>query len=482
MTCFAPRRKDFQLDPTIAIRSQMLATLMAALEIAPARTGGQDTRAQTLTGRLTRIEADGTAEMNVGGKLVSLAVRPEALERAKAALGSLVTLSLETSPENGAIQARIVNVADPAKANLPGSAPEAAQAAKPANASADPPRSLQPAPPAAEPPPATRLALSQMVARASATQREMGPLFAVARQLVDPAIFTALPPQMRQNVAHLLSLRLPEFALSQPAGQAGEALSQAVSRSGLTHEARLATGLPQQAAMASGDLKSALLQLLGAANALKAAPVDDVMPARRMSPAIEPVQPSSPPPHRDATPRGQAPAEMSMNALGDSIQEVVGTLARQAEGTLDRMRLMQNASLPDAKPQADISANPQQRWHVEIPMALPDGRTQVLPLRIERETPRRGAAKGDSPSWRVQFALDGEPMGAIQAIVTWRMRQIGVSIFAERLETREALRAQASHLRRNLDRMGVEGVEIDIAAGHAPETKPVTGRLLDQVT
>jgi hypothetical protein len=62
------------------------------------------------------------------------------------------------------------------------------------------------------------------------------------------------------------------------------------------------------------------------------------------------------------------------------------------------------------------------------------------------------------------------------------MRQIGVSIFAERPATREALRAEAAQLRRNLDRAGVEGIEIDIAAGHAPEAKPATGRLLDQVT
>jgi hypothetical protein len=460
----------------------MLATLMAALEIAPARTGIADARGQTLTGRLTRLEPDGAAEMNVGGKLVSLAIRPEALERAKAALGAFVTLKLETSPENGTTQARIIDAVGSAKANSPGSTSDVSSQPKLAQVSADAPPALQGSPQPAPPPLATRIALSQAVAKATTGQTELGPLFAGAEKLAQPASFATLPQHLRQTVAQLLNLRLAETALSQPARQAGEALSVAVAHSGITHEARLATGLPQQTLLAGGDLKSALMQLLGVANALKSAPAEDAPPQRQMLPAVEPVQPSSPPPHRDASPRGQPPADLPVGPMGADLQEVAGTLARQAEGALDRVRLLQAASLPDVRPQGELAANPQQRWHVELPMVLPDGRTQVLPLRIEQEAPRRAATLGQTPGWRVQFALDGEPMGAIQAIVTWRMRQIGVSIFAERPETREALRAEACHLRRNLDRAGVEGIEIDIAAGHAPEPKLATGRLLDQVT
>jgi hypothetical protein len=459
----------------------MLATLMAALEIAPARTGGTEARAQTLTGRLTRLEADGRAEMNVGGKMVSLAIRPEALERAKAALGALVTLKLEESPENGAIQARIVDSGGPSRQNAIASTPQPLLSEKPVSATPDARQASQIPTPSGQAPMATRLALSQAVAQASTGQSELGPLFAGAERLAGPANFATLPPTMRQTVAQLLNLRLDEAALSQPARQAGEALAQAVSRSGLMHEARLATGSLQQAMLAGGDLKSALMQLLAVTNALKTAPSDDPQPARQPPPA-EPVQPASPPPHRDSAPRGQPPADLPISQPGTEIHEAAATLARQAEGALDRVRLLQAASLPDVKPQGEPASGPPQRWHVELPMALPDGRTQVLPLRIEREASRRAGATGQAAGWRVQFALDGEPMGAIQAIVTWRMRQIGVSIFAERPATREALRAGASHLRRNLDRAGVEGIEIDIAAGHAPEPKHATGRLLDQVT
>jgi hypothetical protein len=455
---------------------------MAALEISPARAGGAEARAQTLTGRLTRLESDGAAEMNVGGKLVSLAIRPEALERAKAALGALVTLKLETWPENGAIQARIVEAGGPAKANSPGSPPEPKQMAKLAPASGDISSSPHGASQAVAQPLATRLALSQAIGRASAGQTELGPLFAGAAQLAESSSFAALPASLRQTVAQLLNLRLDEGALSRPLEQAGEALSAAVARSGIAHESRLATGLPQQAMLAGGDLKSALMQLLGVANALKATPSDDAPQQRQTLPGVEPIQPSSPPPHRDASPRGQPPADMPESPFGADIQETAGTLARQAEGALDRVRLLQVASLPDARPQGEPAANPQQRWHVELPMAMADGRTQMLPLRIERENPRRAVPPGQAPGWRVQFALDGEPLGAIQAIVTWRMRQIGVNLFAERPATREALRAGAVDLRRNLDRAGVEGIEIDISAGQAPEPKPATGRLLDQVT
>jgi hypothetical protein len=469
------------LDPTIAIRSQMLATLMAALEISPVPAGGPEGRAQTLTGRLTRLDADGGAQMNVAGKLVSLAIKPEALERAKAALGALVTLRVESSPENGAIQARFVDKPASALPNVPRSSGEALGTEKPAIT----PPELRQSPQVASQPPGpspARLALAQAVARASAGQSEFGPVFAGAARLAEPDLFATLPPSLRQTVALILNLRLDEAALSQPPEQAGEALSRAVSLAGLAHEARLATGMPLQAQLAGGDLKSALMQLLGVATALRSAPADDAPPPRQILMAVEPVQPGSPPPHRDASPRGQPPVDIAMEAPGVDIPEIAATLARQAEGALDRMRLLQAASLPDVKPQGELAANPQQRWHVELPMALPDGRTQMLPLRIEREAPRRAATQGQAPGWRVQFALDGEPMGAIQAIVTWRMRQIGVSIFAERPATREALRAEASRLRRNLDRSGVEGIEIDIAAGSAPERKPATGRLLDQVT
>jgi hypothetical protein len=460
----------------------MLATLMAALEISPARIGGTEARAQILTGRLTRLEADGAAQMNVAGKLVSLAIRPEALEAAKAALGALVTLKLEHSPENGAIQARFLDRSASDAPGAPTSPGEAVRTQRPAVL----PPEMRPSPQGASQPPgpspAGRLALAQAVAQASAGQSELGPLFAGAARLAAPDLAATLPPALRQQVAQLLELRLDEAALSQPAKQAGEALSQAVSRSGLAHETRLATALPQQAMLAGGDLKSALMQLLGVANAVKSAAIENAPPPRQMPMAVEPAQPVSPPPHRDSSPRGQPPVDMPPDAPGADIHEVAATLARQAEGALDRVRLLQAASLPDAKPQGELAASPQQRWHVELPMAMADGRTQMLPLRIEREAPRRAAAQGQAPGWRVQFALDGEPLGAIQAIVTWRMRQIGVSIFAERPATRDALRAEASHLRRNLDRVGVEGIEIDIAAGHAPEPKPATGRLLDQVT
>jgi hypothetical protein len=485
VTRFAPRRKDFQLDPTLAIRSKMLASLMAALEIAPARAAGGEQGAKTLTGRLTRLEADGAAELKIGGQTVSLAIRPEAFARAQAALGSLVALKIEISPDSGEIQARFIGNGAPEgpdSSSLP-----AAQASplRQATAPAQPPHATPAAPPA---PPAQRLnaapqlALSQAVARASASQLEMGPLFAVASQLAEPATLALLPPQMRQQVAHLLNLRLEETALSQPSPQAGKALSEAVARSGVTYEARLATGAPPQTATVGADLKSVLMQLLGVANSLKSPPADDAPPARGMPPAVDPVQPASPPPHRDAAPRGQPPTDMPASFQGAEMQEAVATLARQAEGALERVRLLQAASLPDAKPQGEIAANQQQRWHFELPMALSDGRTQILPLRIEREAARRQAMQGESPGWRVHFALDGEPLGAIQAVVTWRMRQIGVSIFAARADTREALRAQAGDLRRGLDRAGIEGVEIDIAAGRAPEPKPATGRLLDQVT
>lgn len=463
----------------------MLATLMAALEGASSA-GPDGARAQTVTGRLTRLDADGSAELVVGGKALALAIQPQALRQAQAALGSVITLILDRADEDAPILARITpNRSDGAARTAPASASGAAAA---------PPRpeGAQPQLPPSDADvlsPAARAALAQAVGRAGGAQAPIGPLFASLRGLGEPAMLATLPPPLQRAVAQALSLPLDTDAFMAAAKAAPEAaggmLADAVARAGVSHEARLASAMPQQAALAATDLKSALTQLLSAIAAL--APKTDGRPtpqhpaAGQAMPADAPPAPAAAPPHRDAAPRGQPALEPDRSLAQADLKELSATLARQAEGALERVRLLQAASLPEARPMADSPA-PQQRWHVELPMMLPDGRTQMLPLRIEREAARRSAARAEGATWRVRFALDGEPLGAVAALVTWRMRQIGVTIFAEREETRRVLRAEAAELRRGLDHAGVEGIEIDITSARPAEPAATPGRLLDRVT
>ncbi|MGL4728419.1 MAG: flagellar hook-length control protein FliK [Bosea sp. (in: a-proteobacteria)] len=453
---------------------------MAALEINPIK-GIDGARAQTLSGQLTRLDADGSAELTTAGRTVSLSIQPEALARAQAALGSHITLKIEAQSQSGLIQARIIDVGESAGQGAAATRAQAAQSSSGASqVGAGPPQGLQDSIA-----PAARMALAQSVARASANQTPLGPLYASLEGIAASDVLASLPASAQRAVARALDLRLDADTLNQEHARAGSALGEAVARSGLGHEARLASALPQQAGLAAADLKSALTQLISSLAALTQTP-EDAQTSRSYPPPnsgnSDANLPTSIPPHRDAAPRGQAPLESNMALASADTKEIAATLARQAEGALDRVRLLQAASLPEAKAFIDPAAQPPQRWHLELPMMLPDGRTQILPLRIEREAARRNAAGQDGATWRVRFALDGEPLGAVAAIVTWRMRQISVSIFAEREDTRSILRAEAAALRHNLDHAGVDDIEIDIASGRPVEPKPLPGRLLDRVT
>ncbi len=329
-----------------------------------------------------------------------------------------------------------------------------------------------------------------MTGRASAGQSAMGPLFASLEGLDSTKVLARMPPEIRQAAMQLLGLRLEAPDLAAAPEALRDTLRSAVARAGVMHEAQLATGAPMQAISAAGDLKSGLVALLGALAALKEAPEPGTLPANAASgrlpdaPQAASQTAPAPPPHRDAAPRGQAPLAPDVTLAQAAPEEIAATLTRQAEGALDRLRLLQAASLPPegTKPMADPGLAQPQRLHVELPMALADGRTQMLPLVIEREGGGRQALAREAIGWRVRFALDGEPLGAIHAIVTWRMRQIGVHVFAEREATWAALRATAPELRAHLDRAGIEGIEIDIASGRPPETRAMPGRFLDRVT
>jgi hypothetical protein len=174
----------------------------------------------------------------------------------------------------------------------------------------------------------------------------------------------------------------------------------------------------------------------------------------------------------------QAIAEPSLHA-GDSQLTVTQTLLEQTDAALDRITLSQYGSLPldPARPDAAQGS----RWVTEIPLAFQQG-TAILPLRIEQEPARRGPAGVEAPVWRLRFALDVEPMGPLQGIVTLQGRSVGVTLWAEREETSRLLRGVTPDLKAALLQAEFDNGSVDVHTGHPQVMQPTAGQFLDRLS
>ncbi|VVT45660.1 conserved hypothetical protein [Bosea sp. EC-HK365B] len=181
-------------------------------------------------------------------------------------------------------------------------------------------------------------------------------------------------------------------------------------------------------------------------------------------------------PPRDGLLTPQPAAEPSLTSAARPAA-IAQTLFGQAEAALDRIALAQYASLPPEA--ARLDQQPPARWLTEIPLALPNG-TAVLPLEIERDPPQSGSATPEAPLWRVRFALDVEPLGALQGVVTLQGRAIGVSFWAEREDTSRLLRQATPDLETSLLRSRFDSAEFEVFTGHPQQAKAAAGQFLDR--
>ncbi|MGX1742936.1 flagellar hook-length control protein FliK [Bosea sp. NPDC055353] len=382
--------------------------------------------------------------------------------------------------------------------------PAAAQASVPAPATAAPaspalagqaPASTPPATStatAAVPPAAFPAIPSAAIARAIAgpllgpvLQRQAGlaPLFANLRALAQGTISLALPKTLPPTIQQVLAQAVP--AERQAPTAAG--LKQAFQASGLFLDTRQAAGLPQPR---QGDLKAGLQALretlLPIIDALSPDPKagrqeqGNGQAVDRQADLASTDQPARlAPPRRDGPLAPQPAVEPTLHPAEKPLA-IAETLLDQTEAALDRIKLAQYASLPLEPTRQDGTQAPQ-RWLAEIPIAFHQG-TAILPLQVERDTPRRNAQGASLPLWRIRFALDVEPMGPLQGVVTLQGRDVGVSIWAEREETSQLLRGAAPGLEGALlDADFASGV-IDIHTGQPHVMQPTAGQFLDRLS
>ncbi|BCB19013.1 flagellar hook-length control protein FliK [Bosea sp. ANAM02] len=311
-------------------------------------------------------------------------------------------------------------------------------------------------------------------------QAGLAPLFANLRAIAQGSISLALPKTLPPAIQQVLAQAMP--AERQPPTAAK--LKEAFQASGLFFDARQAAALP---APRQGDLKAGLQALretlLPIIDALspdpKASRHEHAGAEQLADPAATDQLARLAPPRRDGPLSPQPAVEPSL-APGEKPLAIAETLLDQTEAALDRIKLTQYASLP-LEPARQDGAQPAQRWLAEIPLAFQQGIT-MLPLQVERDAPRRDAKGVSPPLWRIRFALDVEPMGPLQGVVTLQGRDVGVSIWAEREETSQLLRGAAPGLEGALLDADFASGAVDIHTGQPRVMQPTAGQFLDRLS
>lgn len=348
-----------------------------------------------------------------------------------------------------------------------------------------------------DPPISPRALAGPLLGQAIGRQDSLAPLFANLRQLANGSVSLALPKPLMQAVEQILAQAVP----AERRLLTTDVLRTAIARSGLFLEAREAAAVPTRPTEGAGpataamppqlDLKASLralkdmLQPLIAPETAHASPAeaDHASPVRTAAGEAYAANQEQQgtrlaPPRRDGTLTPQPIAEPSLAAAEKPVV-IAQTLLEQTEAALDRLKLAQFASLPPEGLRAETQQNA--RWLTEIPLAFQAG-TAILPLQIERDPPQRGAANPEAPIWRMRFALDVEPMGPLQGVVTLQGRAVGVSLWAEREETSQALRGAVPDLQAALTNAQFEDGIVDIHTGQ-PQARPAAaGQFLDRLS
>ncbi|WP_454656106.1 flagellar hook-length control protein FliK [Bosea beijingensis] len=312
-------------------------------------------------------------------------------------------------------------------------------------------------------------------------QAGLAPLFANLRAIAQGSISLALPKTLPPAIQQVLAQAVPAERQAPTAAK----LKEAFRASGLFLDARQAAALP---APRQGDLKAGLLALretlLPIIDALSPDPKasrHEHGPDQAADPQASSTDqsPRLAPPRRDGPLAPQPAVEPSLTP-GEKPLAIAETLLDQTEAALDRIKLTQYASLP-LEPARQDGTQAGQRWLAEVPLAFQQG-VSMLPLQVEREPPRRDAQGVSPPVWRIRFALDVEPMGPLQAVVTLQGRDVGVSIWAEREETSQLLRSAAPGLEGALLDADFASGAIDIHTGQPRVMQPTAGQFLDRLS
>lgn len=253
-------------------------------------------------------------------------------------------------------------------------------------------------------------------------QNGYAPLLATLGALARRPVLRELPPAVRSALAMLdQSLRTPADITR------GEGLREAIKRSGVFFESRLAGPLGNLAVLAEDDWKGALLRLAALLEQQATAP---------------------PPPNRgDTAPpllqRGlhaQPRLPVPLAPEDDGVNALLGRLHGDVKAALARVEVAQ----------LEASASPVPAWMIEIPLQGEDGR-DVLQIQLEYTADLADGSQG----WTLGFALDLPALGPLQGELQLREPRLAVRLWVQRAEAAQQLERQFVPLRQRLAACGV---------------------------
>lgn len=299
--------------------------------------------------------------------------------------------------------------------------------------------------------PLTNTVIKDAAARLVSQQSGLAQLFANLEAAVARA---DLPQAVRAAAQTVLSLRMD-------AGNA-DALKLAMLKSGLFTEAMLAAGIAP-----SGNIKTALLLLRQTLQGW----LGSSAPETRADPQL-------PPPHRGAAPLAQQPATPSITILDTRAAGI--QLLAETGGALARQTLLQIASLPDAAaPQKPSDAPP--KLTMDIPLATPLG-TAIVQLQIEHDEERQDGETNSEKTWRINLAIDIEPLGPVRASVSQTGGVTHVALMAERKDSAKALRDDLPMLELSLAEAALDVGDLQCRTGKPRLPAAPSGLFVDRAS
>ena len=186
---------------------------------------------------------------------------------------------------------------------------------------------------------------------------------------------------------------------------------------------------------------------------------------------------------------GQSPGTASI-LPSDSQNAALARIRGDVEAALARSTLTQIASLRSAQRAratmggAATQAQPQ-TFHLEIPLLLANG-TAILPMTIEQDWEETDEAeeqddapdearrkKRKSAGWRVNFAVDAEPVGPVDIAIKLNDQYLHISLAPERDETITLFKQTASLLQTMLEAEGLTLEGLTITRQKQQQTDPM---------
>lgn len=153
-----------------------------------------------------------------------------------------------------------------------------------------------------------------------------------------------------------------------------------------------------------------------------------------------PVRP--PPPYAGGPTSAQAAVPSDLPD-GLTPADLARRLLKGADGALARQELLQIASLPEPRPEAERAVETRgSRWVFDLPFHTPQGMA-VAQFEISRDG---GGSGGDSGhgverTWRARFSLDVEPLGPVHVQIALTGACTRVGLWAERPDAMARLQA-----------------------------------------